>query len=158
MGLTEIIANFILQSMSESDGVVELQRRELADQFGCVPSQINYVLDTRFSPNHGYMVETRRGGGGFIRITRVSMGKANLMMHAVNAVGDEIDLRSAQAILSNIKGAGALKADYAELIYEAIGDSALRAVPAHHRDALRAGILKQLIIRSMLIQNRGREV
>ena len=58
-----MIAQFILDTLTQSDGEVELQRNELADRFNCVPSQINYVISTRFSPEHGYMVQSRRGGG-----------------------------------------------------------------------------------------------
>ena len=71
MGISDIIANFILEEISEAEGTAELQRAELAQRFNCVPSQINYVISTRFSPEHGYIVESRRGGNGYIRITRV---------------------------------------------------------------------------------------
>ncbi|NLM61617.1 MAG: CtsR family transcriptional regulator, partial [Clostridiales bacterium] len=65
MGLSDLIAEFIHNALNASDGVLELQRSELAEYFGCVPSQINYVISTRFSPEHGYIVESRRGGGGY---------------------------------------------------------------------------------------------
>jgi transcriptional regulator CtsR len=68
MGISDIIANFILEEISEAEGTAELQRAELAQRFNCVPSQINYVISTRFSPEHGYIVESRRGGNGYIRI------------------------------------------------------------------------------------------
>ena len=71
MGTSDRIARFILDALESADGTAELQRSSLADRFGCVPSQINYVIATRFSPERGYMVESRRGGGGYIRITRV---------------------------------------------------------------------------------------
>ena len=71
MGISDIIAGFIQQELEEAGGALELQRSDLAQRFNCVPSQINYVMSTRFSPEHGYIVESRRGGGGYIRITRV---------------------------------------------------------------------------------------
>ena len=73
MGVSDIIAGFIDDMLSETGGTAELQRADLANKFNCVPSQINYVIATRFSPEHGYIVESRRGGGGYIRITRVMM-------------------------------------------------------------------------------------
>ena len=71
MGISDVIASFIQSALDETDGVLELQRSDLAQRFNCVPSQINYVMSTRFSPEHGYIVESRRGGTGYIRITRV---------------------------------------------------------------------------------------
>ena len=83
-----MIAQFILDTLTASDGEVELQRNELADRFNCVPSQINYVISTRFSPEHGYVVQSRRGGGGYIRIARINMDRPSMIMHTVNAIGD----------------------------------------------------------------------
>ena len=70
LGISDIIAGFIQQELDQAGGALELQRADLAQRFNCVPSQINYVMSTRFSPEHGYIVESRRGGGGYIRITR----------------------------------------------------------------------------------------
>ena len=69
MGISDVIAGFIQEALDEANGVLELQRSDLAQRFGCVPSQINYVMSTRFSPEHGYIVESRRGGNGYIRIS-----------------------------------------------------------------------------------------
>ena len=102
MGTSDMIARFIQAELEEANGVLELQRSDLAQRFGCVPSQINYVMSTRFSPEHGYIVESRRGGGGYIRITRVQVDRHTLLMHVINSVGDTLDLASARAILSNL--------------------------------------------------------
>jgi len=87
MATSDLIARFILEMLEDSDGSAELQRSVLADRFGCVPSQINYVISTRFSPERGYVVESRRGGGGYIRISRVRTSPSQIVMHTVNAVG-----------------------------------------------------------------------
>jgi transcriptional regulator CtsR len=87
MGISDLITQF-LQEESESeadDGVLEVQRSDLAQRFNCVPSQINYVMSTRFSPEHGYIVESRRGGNGYIRITRVQVDRETLLMHVINS-------------------------------------------------------------------------
>ena len=148
MGMSDLIAGFISEALSD-DGTAELQRSELANRFGCVPSQINYVISTRFSPEHGYVVESRRGGGGYIRIRRVSTDPKLLYMHTINSIGDAIDLRSASAFLSNLIGAGVLSKGDASLMMVAIGDNALRPAPPAARDTLRASILKQLLINSL---------
>ena len=101
MKLSNLIEEFIKEMMSEENGAIELKRNELASRFGCVPSQINYVISTRFSPERGYIVESRRGGGGYIKITRVAPKAGNMMMHIVNAVGDYLPYRDAVAIIRN---------------------------------------------------------
>ena len=83
MGISDIIAGFIQQELDNAGGALELQRSDLAQRFNCVPSQINYVMSTRFSPEHGYIVESRRGGGGYIRITRVQVDRQTLLMHVL---------------------------------------------------------------------------
>ena len=70
MKSSDIISAFIKQLLEQSDGIVELQRNELAQHFNVVPSQISYVITSRFTPEHGYITESRRGGGGCIRIRR----------------------------------------------------------------------------------------
>jgi transcriptional regulator CtsR len=146
MGMSDLIAGFIQEALNDTNGSAELQRSELASRFKCVPSQINYVISTRFSPEHGYIVESRRGGGGFIRITRVNMEPEMLIMHTVNTIGDEIDLNSAAALTANLLQGGAIDKREARLLMAAIGNSALRPVPATLRDAVRASIYKQLLI------------
>jgi len=146
MATSDRIARFILEALESADGTAELQRSVLADRFGCVPSQINYVIATRFSPERGYMVESRRGGGGYIRITRVRATPAQLMMHTVNAVGDELDRATGEALLSNAVGAGALSPEKAGLIAAAVSDQALRPVPMACRDAARASIFKHMLV------------
>jgi len=146
MGMSNLIAEFIADALRESDGLAELQRAELASRFGCVPSQINYVIATRFSPEHGYIVESRRGGGGFIRIRRVSSDPKQLVMHTLNAVGDELDTRRAEAFLQNLLDHGTLAPDLIRMMATALGDRALQPAPQLMRNALRASILKQLLL------------
>ena len=146
MGISDVIASFIQSALEETDGVLELQRSDLAQRFNCVPSQINYVMSTRFSPEHGYIVESRRGGNGYIRITRVRTDRKTLLMHVINSLGDRVDLPSARAILSNLVHAGALSEDVGQALLAAVGDKALSAVPRENRDAVRADIMKQVLI------------
>ena len=118
MGISDLIASFLQESLDEAEnGVLEVQRNDLAQRFNCVPSQINYVMTTRFSPEHGYLVESRRGGGGYIRITQVRTDRQTLRMHGLNSVGSEMDLPSARAILTNLVQSGALEEGVAHALY-----------------------------------------
>ena len=147
MGISDLIASFLQESLEEAEnGVLEVQRSDLAQRFNCVPSQINYVMSTRFSPERGYIVESRRGGNGYIRITRVQINHQTLLMHVINSLGDEVDLPSARAILSNLVQSGALEENMGRALLAAVGDKALAAVPKEKRDCVRAAILKQVLI------------
>ena len=147
MGISDLIASFLLEGLEEAEnGVLEVQRSDLAQRFNCVPSQINYVMTTRFSPERGYIVESRRGGNGYIRITRVRVDRQTLLMHVINSLGSQVDLPSARAILSNLVQSGALDERIAQALLAAVGDKALGAVPRQVRDVLRADIMKQVLV------------
>ena len=147
MGISDLIASFLQESLEAAeDGVLEIQRSDLAQRFNCVPSQINYVMSTRFSPERGYIVESRRGGNGYIRITRVQVDRQTLMMHVINTLGNRVDLPSVRAILSNLVHTGALNEEIARVLLAAVSDKALVSVPREYRDAIRADIMKQVLI------------
>jgi transcriptional regulator CtsR len=144
MGMSDMIAQFILAGLEQSDGAVELSRGSLAEKFGCVPSQINYVLTTRFTPEHGYIVQTKRGGGGYIRVIRVRISPRDLIMHTVNAVGDSIDAATASALMQNLRDV--LDAGLLSVISAACSAPALRGLDPAKRDEVRASILKQCLL------------
>ena len=144
MGISDLIASFLQDSLDTAeDGVLEVQRSELAQRFNCVPSQINYVMSTRFSPERGYIVESRRGGNGYIRITRVQVDRQTLMMHVINSLGSSV--QDLGRVLSHPKS-GALERDMGQTILTAVGDKALSRVLRESRDAVRADILRQVLI------------
>ena len=101
MNISNIIAGMI-SDMLEDDGYTEIQRNELAQKIGCVPSQINYVISSRFTPEHGYIVESRRGGGGYIKITRASYDRDSLKMHLIKSVGHTMSESTCRAHLKNM--------------------------------------------------------
>ncbi len=146
MGISDIIAGFIQQELEEMGGVLELQRSDLAQRFNCVPSQINYVMSTRFSPERGYIVESRRGGNGYIRITRVRVDRQTLLMHVINTVGDTLDIASARAIITNLVESEAIDLNVGRALLAAMDDKTLRTVPQENRNSLRADLLKQILI------------
>ena len=145
MRISDSVANYILELLNQAGGIAEIQRNELASFLGCVPSQINYVLTSRFTPEQGYIVESRRGGGGYIRITRLKLSKADMIMHIINGVGDSLDGASARAMLENMVGA-VLPRQSAELIAAALSEKALAAVPKELRDTVRAMICKSMLL------------
>lgn len=147
MRLSDIIADEINRMLDESgDGSAEIKRNELASHIGCVPSQINYVISSRFVPEQGYIVESRRGGGGFIKITRVHLDKSSAIMHIVNIIGKELDDNTARVILDNCRRGGLLTDAAARLMYSAISSQVMSNVPVGLRDALRAAAVKQMLL------------
>ena len=150
MGISDLIASFLQDSLDTAEnGVLEVQRSELAQRFNCVPSQINYVMSTRFSPERGYIVESRRGGNGYIRITRVQVDRQTLLMHVINSIGDTLDYASARAITQNLVDSEAISRELGQALLSAAGERALRTVPKEQRGALRADIFKQILIHSV---------
>jgi transcriptional regulator CtsR len=144
--LSDMIAGIIQQMMNDDDdGIAEIQRNELANRLGCVPSQINYVITSRFTPEQGYMVESRRGGGGFIKITKIKFDRGHMLLHIINSIGSRIDGSSARIFVSNLNESGLIADDTAYLMQAALSDICYREVPQELRDGLRAAIFKQML-------------
>ena len=150
--MSEQVARYIMEMLDSRDGTAEIRRNELADQMGCVPSQINYVITSRFTPEQGYLVESRRGGGGYIRITRVQLSGTSMLMHVINSIGDTLDGSTARVLIVSLSERGAISGQAAEIMLAACSDSALRGLPPEYRDVARAGILKQMLIRCTVSQ------
>ena len=148
MSMSNIIANMILEMLSD-DGETEIQRNELAQSVGCVPSQINYVISSRFTPEQGYIVESRRGGGGYIRITRAKYDKNAMIMHVVNTIGSTIDEATCRAHIYNLNYQNILPPNTAKLMLAATGDQCYREVPAQLKDTVRAAVFKQMLLNVM---------
>ena len=147
MNLSNTIADMIFQ-MLEEKSEIEFQRNLLAQDLGCVPSQINYVLSSRFTPERGFIVESRRGGGGCIRISRISYNKNSLLDEVLSAVGQSIDEAMVRSYLVNLIYHGFITEHDAELILSATNDSVLRAIPYEYRDGIRAVIFKNMLLTS----------
>jgi len=145
IGISDVIAQFISEMLGE-EGRAEFTRGGVAARFNCVPSQINYVLSTRFSPERGYVVESRRGGGGYIRVSRVAVSPERIVMHTVNAVGGSVDARTAAALIGNLLHTGAITEKAAKVVLAATSGAALRSVPDDARDEVRACIIKQILV------------
>ncbi len=146
MKISELIAREILSMLEEQEGTAEIKRNEFAIKLGCVPSQINYVLTSRFTPDQGFVVESRRGGGGYIRITRVSNDKKNQIMHIIDSLGDCIDYHSARSILINLCYQQLIEKKAAGIVLAAISDNALKEVDFSKRDKVRVDIFKNALL------------
>lgn len=145
-GLSNIIERFIKELIDEANGVVEIQRNELAEYFDCAPSQINYVLSTRFTPYKGYYVESRRGGGGYIKIIKVSIEEYEDINNIImNTIGDSITKNKAYHIIDGLMEENLLSTREGEIIKAALGDRALGVDP-NNRNIIRADILKNILL------------
>lgn len=145
MRLSDMLTEYIMDMLSDT-GDAEIRRNELANHFGCVPSQINYVLTSRFTPEQGYIVESRRGGGGYIRITRINSDKSATLMHVVNSVGSSLDRMTAEVMIKNLLAVQIIDEGTARLLASALSDRALAPVDSRGRDILRASIFKNMIL------------
>lgn len=145
--LSDLIEDFIKKMISEMDGTIEIQRNELANQFNCVPSQINYVIDTRFTSERGYYVESRRGGGGHICIKRVNITlPSRYLMHIVTSMGDSISQQSAEVFINNFVDYEIVIKNEGLLMKAATSDKVLGGIPLPDRDLLRASLLKNMLV------------
>lgn len=144
MRMSDIIEEFIKDMLNE-DSSVTLQRNDLAEHFNCVPSQINYVISTRFTPIHGYYVESQRGGGGYIKISKVNITKSDYLMHTIASIGDKITAKEINIFVNNFLEKGIIDNDEAMLIKSATNDKVL-TIENPLKDEIRAKILKNMLI------------
>lgn len=147
MRMSDIITNAIMEMLQQSEmETAEIKRNELANIYGCVPSQINYVISSRFTPEQGYIVESKRGGGGYIKIRRIKVDRSSALMHLINSIGDEISLNTTRVFIENLSAQGLISEGVAVLINTATSDKCYGNVPVEQRNRLRASILKQMLI------------
>ena len=146
LGISDIIEQFLQEMMQESKGTLEIQRKTIADRFGCVPSQINYVIRTRFTCERGYLVESKRGGGGYLRISKVEPQlQTNYLMHIVNAIGDSISFQTASVFVKNMLDNEYITEREGKIMLSGLGDNKLPfSLPV--RDAVRATLLKNMLL------------
>ncbi len=146
MKISDVIEQFLMEMIDQYQGEIEIQRNELAGKFNCVPSQINYVIATRFTAENGYVVESRRGGGGSIKIRKVQMTKSNYMMHIINSIGNSINQLTAEVFVKNFYENGYISKREAELMLAALSDKSLQ-VPQPQKDLIRANIFKNMLVK-----------
>lgn len=144
--ISDIIEQYLKQvlEMSEKE-IVEIKRSEIADKFQCVPSQINYVINTRFTIEKGYIVESKRGGGGYIRIMRVqTYDSADLIDQLLSIIETRISQNSAEHIIIRLVEEEVISKREAKIMLSVIDRSVLY-IDLPYRDELRARMLKAML-------------
>lgn len=144
MRMSDIIEEFIKDLFSDEEEI-EIQRNDLAQQFNCVPSQINYVISTRFKPSQGYYVESKRGGGGHITIKKVNNTNSDYLMHIINNIGNSLTDNDAKILISDFLTYNLVTSKEAKLLRVATSDNVLD-IPKDFKDKLRANILKNMLL------------
>ncbi|MFS8541671.1 MAG: CtsR family transcriptional regulator [Tissierellales bacterium] len=144
--LSNLIEKFIKEMLNEAeDGIIEIGRNEIAERFGCAPSQINYVLTTRFTPYHGYYIESRRGGGGYIKIMKVAIKEPERRNLIKEAVGESITKNKAYDIIKGLREQNLINDREEAIMKAAIEDMAL-SIANVDRNKLRADILRNMLL------------
>ena len=141
--LSDSIERFIKELLTD-DTRVELKRNELAQYFGCANSQINYVLATRFSVDRGYLVESRRGGSGYVRVIRISTKEVDLLSSLIERIGSSIGEEEACAIIMRLYELKLITANEARLMKAGV----IIDLPVSVKDTLRASVLKGLVVQA----------
>ena len=145
MRMSDIIEEFIKDLFDDENEAIEIQRNELAEHFNCVPSQINYVISTRFKPSQGYYVESRRGGGGHITIKKVNNTKDDYIMHIINNIGQNLSSNEVDILISDVLSYNKKKKKEAKLLKVATSDNVL-GLPKNIKDEVRARIFKNMLL------------
>lgn len=145
MKISDLIEEYIKEIITEND-VAELNRSTLADMFNCVPSQINYVISTRFIPELGFYVESRRGGGGYIKISRVDSTKEEYISNITEKIGSKLSQSVIDIYLDDFIRYNLLDKNTASLLRVALSDKSLLKVDKLKRDEVRADIFKNILV------------
>lgn len=142
--ISDIIEQFILKTLGDDDSV-DISRNELAAFFSCAPSQINYVLETRFTVDKGFIKESRRGGGGFIKISKINLNDDEYVNNLIlESVGDELSAKRLSQILYKLENEKIITNKEKEIIYSALSDASL-AMPFTIKDSIRARAFKNVL-------------
>jgi transcriptional regulator of stress and heat shock response len=144
--ISDIIEKYLKRVLEKSkEEIVEIKRSEIADKFQCVPSQINYVINTRFTIEKGYIVESKRGGGGYIRIIKVKThDQAHLIDELLSLVKNRISQSSALNVIDRLLEEGVISEREAKIM-SSIMDRTVLCIDLPHRDELRARMLKAML-------------
>lgn len=139
------IESYLKQLLAEDEGIIVIQRSVLSEHFCCVPSQINYVLRTRFTPTNGYIVETRRGGGGYVCIREIPINDEEDLKPLMEAASQSVSEKQAGDILDYLVASDILPKDVSTLLKMIVSDRVLKLTPELTTDVLRARILTYLL-------------
>lgn len=143
--ISDIIEKFIKNLMEDSN-TVQIQRNELANLFDCAPSQINYVLTTRFSREKGYEVQSKKGGGGYVKIEKISKLNQEQILHILHKnIDKEITYIQGKVVVKWLLDKNLINNRESKIILCAIDDKSLNSPICGLNDIVRAKILKNMI-------------
>lgn len=147
--VSDQIEKFIIATIGDNDSI-DISRNSLAEYFSCVPSQINYVISTRFTVDRGFVVESKRGGGGFIKITKIKSNDSNSYLNSLflESIGDELSSKRFSQILDKLVRDEIMSEKERFLIESALSDDSL-SMPFTIRDKVRAKAFKNVIVKLM---------
>jgi len=145
--ISDIIEHYLKEVLEMSGSeIVEIKRSEIADKFQCVPSQINYVINTRFTIERGYIVESKRGGGGYIRIMKVKIhDQHHLLDQLISLIGTRISQSNAEDVVYRLVEEEVISTREAKIMLSVMDRSVLY-IDLPDRDELRARMLKAMIV------------
>jgi transcriptional regulator CtsR len=145
VNLSNIIEQYIQEVFNDTESV-ELKRSELAIKFNCVPSQINYVISTRFIPELGFHVESRRGGGGYIKISRIDLSKSEYISDVLCKIGNNLSQNVVDIYLNDFIRYNIVDEKIGNLFRVVLSDKSLNKINTVDRNYVRADIFKNLIL------------
>lgn len=147
MNLVDMIEQYLKEEVERCDNdILEVKRSDLAELFSCVPSQINYVISTRFAPEMGFYVETRRGGGGYIRIKKVDVYKEEIVANIFGKIDNKLSQRVVDIYLKVLLDYNIINESVAEIIKVATSDKSLKNLSMEDKDITRANIFKNVVL------------
>ncbi|WP_342047097.1 CtsR family transcriptional regulator [Bacillus sp. OTU530] len=144
--ISDIIEQYLKQIIDLSGNqIIEIKRSEVADKFECVPSQINYVINTRFTIERGFIVESKRGGGGYIRIMKVKLhDEVDVIHQMLQLVKNSISQLNSESIVGRLAEEEIITSREAKLMLSVLDRSVL-LTDLPYRDELRARMLKAML-------------
>jgi len=145
MNLSDLIENYIMEAIADSEQV-ELKRSEIAQEFNCVPSQINYVISTRFIPELGFYVESKRGGNGYIKISRINLSKVDFVQDLIYKIGRKMSQSVMEVYLRELLRYNVIESKNASIISAALSEKSLSQVDKLKRDSVRADSFKNILV------------
>ena len=149
MLISDTIAAFIDEMLNDCGGTLEIKRNDLAKRLGCVPSQINYVVASRFTPERGYIIESRRGGGGYIRIVRKVLSENEVLLHIFESIGDSMTEQTLFSILETLYAADMITAREKRYASACLSQTALSPLPRDMQNVVRASSFRNMLLALM---------
>ena len=145
MRMSDVIEDFI-KDLFDEENSIEIQRNDLAEKFNCVPSQINYVISTRFIPELGFYVESKRGGNGYIKISRINLSKSDYVKDLIYNIGGKMSQSVMEVYLRELLRYNVIDDKNSSIISAALSEKSLNQVEKLKRDQVRADMFKNILV------------